>query len=63
MIGKPVLPCGFQQLLDKSSRVVDVACRSQPDGAKRVGGRAHRRPQRVFGVAQLVVFEHGCSGQ
>ena len=53
MVGNPVLPCGFQQLLDESPRIVDVGRgRSQPDRAERVGGRPHRRPQRVFGVAR-----------
>ena len=33
------MPCGFQQLLDKPARIVDVdAGGAQPDCAERVGG-------------------------
>ena len=64
MIRNPVLPCRFQQLLNESPWIVDVGRGgSQPDGPECIGGRAHRRPQCVFGIAELVVVEHGCAGQ
>ena len=64
MIGNLVLPCGFQQLLDEAARFFDAAgCRSESHGGQCISGRPHCRPQRVFGIAELVVVEHRGAGQ
>ena len=54
-----MLPCRFQQLLDEPPRIVDVGRGgSGADGPERIGGRAHGRPQGVFGIAELVVWSN-----